>query len=359
MVSRKNPGRLLTIDYRGTARGIAALLLAAMLGWVDAAAQTPACTTATSACEDWIATGPGPQKLRVYRSHALDTASPAIRRALVIVHGGDRDAGRSFRTGMAVTFLAGGLDTTLVVAPHFASSQGPECHDMVAATEIAWPCGGWRWGSVATTSDAITSFAALDDTLKRVARRDIFPNLRFIVVAGFSAGGQYVVRYAMANRVHDTLGVPVSYVVGSPSSYAYPDAARPNPDHDNRIEPYPDAQNCTTFHRWPYGMQERQGYAAAIPDAQLRSQLAARPITYLVGALDTTPDGGLDMSCPALAQGNGRVERAQAFVRLVAEKYKATPRLTLVRGCGHEERCVFTSDAALPILLPSIERTMQ
>jgi acetyl esterase/lipase len=338
------------------------LVWAALVSTLDAQAQVRACTEATATCQDWITTGPGPQKLRVYRSYPLDTANPSIQRALVIVHGGDRGAARSFRTGLAAAFLAGGaggLETTLVVAPRFASSQGPECHDTVAATEIAWPCGGWRWGSVATTSDAITSFGALDDTMKQLARRDLFPNLRSIVVAGFSAGGQYVVRYAMANRVHDTLGVPVSYVVGSPSSYAYPDAARPNPDHDNRIEPYSDAQNCTTFHRWPYGMQDRQGYAAAIADAQLRSQLAARPLAYLVGALDTTLDGGLDMSCPALAQGNGRVERAQAFVTLVAEKYKVAQPLTLVRGCGHEERCVFTSDVALPILLPSIERTDQ
>jgi hypothetical protein len=71
-----------------------------------------------------------------------------------------------------------------------------------------------------------------------------------------------------------------------------------------------------------------------------------------VGALDTTLDGGLDMSCPALAQGNSRVARAQAFVRLVTEKYKVPQRLMLVRGCGHEERCVFTSDLALPLLVP-------
>ncbi len=323
-----------------------------MLSPRDVTAQTRACTATTTTCQDWLSTGPGPQRLRVYRSHALETADPAIQRALVLVHGGDRGAERSFRTGLAAAFLAGELDTTLVVAPRFASSQGPECHDLVAANEIAWPCGGWRWGSVALTSDAITSFGALDDTLKQLARRDLFPNLRAVVVAGFSAGGQFVVRYAMANRVHDTLGVPVAYVVGSPSSYAYPDAARPNPEHDNRIEPYSDGQNCTTFHRWPYGMQDRQGYAAGVTDAQLRTQLAARPITYLVGALDTTLDGGLDMSCPAVAQGNGRVERAQAFVKLVTEKYQVSQRLTLVRGCGHEERCVFTSDLALPLLVP-------
>ena len=111
--------------------------------------------------------------------------------------------------------------------------------------------------------------------------------------------------------------------MGSPSSYAYPDAARPNPDHDNRIEPYSDGQNCATFHRWPYGMQDRLGYAAGVTDALLRTQLTARPITYLVGTLDTTLDGGLDMSCPALAQGKSRVARAQAFVKVLAESTKS------------------------------------
>src|SRR5688572_26924899 len=111
---------------------MAALVLAAALGTHEAVAQTPACTTATSACEEWVATAPGPHRLRVSRSHALDSANPAIQRALVVVHGGDRRADRTFRTGLAAAFLAGELETTLVVAPRFASSQGPECHDTVA-----------------------------------------------------------------------------------------------------------------------------------------------------------------------------------------------------------------------------------
>ena len=48
--------------------------------------------------------------------------------------------------------------------------------------------------------------------------------MKAIVVAGHSAGGQFVNRYEMSNSVHDTLGVPVSYVVANPSSYAWPDA---------------------------------------------------------------------------------------------------------------------------------------
>jgi acetyl esterase/lipase len=184
-----------------------------------------------------------------------------------------------------------------------------------------------------------------------VARKDLFPNLRTIVVAGFSAGGQYVVRYAMANKVHDALGVPVTYVVGSPSSYAYPDASRPDTG-DGTFQPFIDAQNCTTYHRWPYGMQSRAGYAASLTDEQLKAQLVARPITYLLGGLDTTPEFGFDATCPAMAQGHSRLARAQSFQKLMTSKYGAKHAMVVARACGHSDRCVFTADVALPLLIP-------
>ena len=79
----------------------------------------------------------------------------------------------------------------------------------------------------AAGASTVTSFDFADEILRRLAAREVFPNLEAIVVSGHSAGGQFVTRYEMANRVHDTLGVPVRYVVANPSSYAYPDAARP------------------------------------------------------------------------------------------------------------------------------------
>ena len=247
------------------------LLLAGAIGG-PADAQTPVCATAPVECTGWVAVGTATQRLRVYRSHPLDQANPAIQRALVVVHGGGRNADSIFRSGLAAAFLAGGADTTLVVSPRFASTQGSECRDSIADGEIAWGCAGWRWGGPAPANDSVTTFDAMDATLRQLARKELFPNLRAIVVAGFSAGGQYVVRYAMANKVHDALGVPVSYVVGSPSSYAYPDASRPDAG-DGTFQPFIDAQNCTTYHRWPYGLQNRAGYAAALTDDQLRAQL--------------------------------------------------------------------------------------
>src|SRR4029079_4744258 len=89
------------------------------------------------------------------------------------------------------------------------------------ANEVSWSCGGdsWRSGGVSPTNRDLTSFDFVDEILRRLADRKTFPNLSAIVVAGHSAGGQFVARYEMANKVHDTLGVPVSYVVANPSSY--------------------------------------------------------------------------------------------------------------------------------------------
>ena len=329
-----------------------ASVLAALALGVPAGAQVKPCGPAPADCVGWVPVGPSAGRLRVYRSHPLDQPNPGIQRALVVVHGGGRNADSIFRSGLAAAFLAGAAESTLVVSPRFASNQGgSECNDTIDGSEIAWGCAGWRWGGPAPANDAVTSFDAMDVTLKQVARKDLFPNLRAIVVAGFSAGGQYVVRYAMANKVHDALGVPVSYVVGSPSSYAYPDASRPDAG-DGSFQPFIDALNCTTYHRWPYGMQARAGYAATVPDEQLKKQLVSRPITYLLGGLDTTPEFGFDATCPAMAQGPSRLARAQSFQKLMSTKYGARHALVVARACGHSDRCVFTSEVALPLLIP-------
>ena len=134
---------------------------------------------------------------------------------------------------------------------------------------------------MAINNPKLTSYDFADAILRKLARKEIFPNLKIIVVAGHSAGGQFVTRYEMANQVHDALGVPVTYVVSNPSSYAYPDPARPAAASEFRN--FSDARNCTTYDRWPYGLQNRTGYAAQLSDDQLRKQLAARPVTYLLG----------------------------------------------------------------------------
>lgn len=328
------------------------LLLLFLLTWIPASAQP--CTKATPECTEWITLSEQARSL-VYRTYALETKNEKITRALVVVHGAGRDADNYFRTAVAAAFLAGALDDTIVIAPRFASNDGRGCRDTLAANEINWSCSGdsWRSGGVSSSHNQLNSYDLMDEILRRVSRKDLFPNLKAIVLTGHSAGGQYVTRYEMANKVHDNLGVAITYVVSNPSSYAYLDAERPS-GANNELRPFGDARNCTTYDNWPYGLKGRSGYTAKLNDDQLKKQLAARPVMYLLGELDVFPLAGFDSSCPAMAQGATRLARGQAFAAYVNGKYKAQHKLTVVPLCGHNARCMYTSEVALPILFPKV-----
>jgi pimeloyl-ACP methyl ester carboxylesterase len=310
------------------------------------------CIAASSACTEWIAFSSQARSI-VYRTYPLDIRNPAITRALVMVHGASRDADSYFRTAVAAAFLDGALDDTIVISPRFASNDGRGCRDDLGQNEVSWSCNGdsWRSGGAAFSNENLTSYDFLDEVLRKLARKNVFPNLKAIVVAGHSAGGQFVTRYEMANKVHDTLGVPITYVVSNPSSYAYLDTTRPNPEGQD-FRSFSDARNCTTFDKWPYGLQNRTGYTAKTSDDQLRKQLAARPTTYLLGEIDILPLGGFDASCPAMAQGATRLARGQAFVKYVNQKFGAQHKAVIVSLCGHNARCMFTSETALPLIFP-------
>jgi hypothetical protein len=327
----------------------------AFTGMLAAPAAAAPCVTTKPDCTEWVVHSGGPSRSLVYRSYSLDAPNPAITRALVMVHGAGRDADNYFRTAIAAAFLAGALDDTVVVSPRFAS-RGGGCNDMLAPDEVSWPCNGdsWRSGGAADKDGQLTSYDFADAILRKLASKRNFPNLKAIVVAGHSAGGQFVNRYEMANQVHDTLGIPITYVVANPSSYAYLDLTRPSAAAGGVTEfrPFGDGRNCTTYDKWPYGLQSRTGYASRVTDDVLKKQLVARPTTYLVGELDTLPLAGFDSSCPAMAQGANRNLRGQAWGTYVNEKLGAHHTTTVVPLCGHNARCMFTADPVLALLFP-------
>jgi pimeloyl-ACP methyl ester carboxylesterase len=321
------------------------------------------CIASAPTCTEFVKVGHGASRSLIYRTYSLDTRNNKITRALLVVHGAGRDADNYFRTATAAAFLASALEDTIVIAPRLASNTGGGrggCADRLAPNEVSWNCSSWRSGGPALSDDQVTSFDFVDEILRKLARKEVFPNLKWIVVTGHSAGGQFVTRYEMANKIHDQLGVHISYVVSNPSSYAYLDATRPvpsaadgpAPSDGSEYRPYTDARNCTTYDLWPYGLQKRTGYSASESDDQLKKQLAARPTTYLLGEIDILPLGGFDSSCPAMAQGPTRLARGQAFSKFVNQKYGAPHKVIVVPLCGHNGRCMFTSEQALPILFP-------
>ena len=334
-------------------------------------ARPAACTTATESCTEWVTIGAGPARSLIYRTRSLDARDEGIRRALIMVHGTNRNADHYFTTAVGAAFLAGALDDSVVISPRIASAAGT-CRDTLAANEVSWSCTGdsWRSGGNAASHPELTSFDFVDQILKKLANKNVFPNMRSIVVAGHSAGGQFVARYQMANRVHETLGVPVTYVVANPSSYAWPDATRPQPAGDAAADAAKgawesekvhtgfsygafDASACPSYDRWPAGLTNRtSGYTAKMSDDQLKKQLVSRPTTFLFGQVDVLPLGGFDSSCPAMAQGATRRARGEAYVKYINDKLGAKHEAIIVPECGHNDRCVYTTDSVLPLIFP-------
>jgi pimeloyl-ACP methyl ester carboxylesterase len=336
---------------------------------VTAQAHVAPCTTATVQCEQWVALGGGPARSMSYSSYALNKPNAAVTRAFILVHGTGRNADHYFETAVAAAFLGGALDNTVVIAPHFVADT-----DKVEANEVLWPNRGdsWRSGGMSTSHPTISAFDFMDEIVRQLSNKKNFPNLKKIVVAGHSAGGQFVTRYEMSNKIHGTTGVAMSYVVANPSTYAWPSATRPtaagNADSATANKealgpngtklnteftygPF-DAAKVPAFNNWPAGLQKRTGYTVQMTDDQLKKNLVERPTTYLFGQVDVLPLGGFDQSPVAMAQGPTRRARGEAFVKFLADSLGAQPTAIIVSECGHNDRCVFTTNEVFPAIFP-------
>jgi pimeloyl-ACP methyl ester carboxylesterase len=337
----------------------------------DALAATP-CLTVGPACTEFVRLGGGPAQSMIYTTYPLNKANPAIRRALIMVHGTNRNADHYFKTSIGAAFLANALEDTIVIAPSIVSGE-KGCNDKLAPHEVSWSCHGdsWRSGGVAVSDPQLTSFDFVDELLRRLADKKIFPNLTTVVIAGHSAGGQFVSRYEMSNRVAETLPLKVLYVVSNPSSYAWPDATRVLPVDDGApanavlgwkeekphtqfsFGPFADAAKVPGYDTWPYGLEGRKtGYTAQMSNEQLVKQLVSRPTTYLFSQVDTLPLGGFDGSPAAMAQGATRRARGEAFVAYINGHLGAQAKMLIIPECGHNDRCVYTTDSALAVIFP-------
>lgn len=333
------------------------------------ASNSAPCTTATSACERWITYGTGPARSMVYATHDLTARNTTATRALIMIHGASRNADHYFATATAAGFLADALGNTVIIAPHIIANP-----DKPQANEVLWPSNGinWRGGGFASSHPTITSFDFIDELVKKLADKKVFPNLTKIVIAGHSAGGQVVTRYQMSSKTYNTPGVAISFVVANPSSYAWPAAVRPLPTGDaNPVDAYKaslgddgekvhsnfsygpfDSTKALTYDRWPAGLNGFSGYTAGMNANDLRKQLVERPVTYLLGQVDVLPLGGFDSSPNAMAQGPTRRARGEAFFKYVNETMGAKHNAMIVPECGHNDRCMFTTDMVFPVIFP-------
>ena len=283
----------------------------------------------------------------LYVSADWSRPSPEITRAVLVLHGVLRNADVYFRSAKTAQAAAGEAGkTTIMIAPQFLAGVDVEAFNLPADT-LRWTLTGWEGGDPAVGPAPVSSFEALDAILAKLADRRLFPNLKQVVIAGHSGGGQVVQRYAIAGKGEATLtreGIGVRYVVANPSSYAYFSGDRPEPSI---------AATCAGYNDWKFGMEKRPPYLADATAAALEQAYVARRVIYLFGTLDTDPDHpALDKSCMAESEGAYRYARGHAYVTVMQARDGGTPNHSAwdVRDVGHNGDKMLTSPCGLKAL---------
>ena len=300
----------------------------------------------------WVSIGGG-SVLPTFSSHALEVPHPDIETAVIVIHGLQRNADVYYAAMQAAVRKAdaAGLtraDTTVVIAPQFLIEVDAQ-HHRLPSYAARWTTGACKGGEAALGPVSRPgSFAVLDVLLETLAERARFPALRRIVIAGHSAGGQVLHRYAVVGRGDAATagaGLDVRYIVANPSTYLYLTAERPT-DGDG-FAPY-DAARCPGFDDYRFGLKNAPASVLTRPIDAITRDYTARRVIYLLGTADNDPNHRvLDRSCPAMAQGPHRLARGEAYHRYVLHHLgpdaARTHRKVLVQGVGHDNAAMFSS----------------
>ena len=306
------------------------------------------CTLPDSRCWEKVPLGGG-FYLPVYRSLPLMEGDTRIDRAVIVVHGANRNPDDYFATMIGATQRAGAMARTLVISPHFQTSA-----DGADPNEPTWTSSGWKRGdqsnTLPTDPDGISSYAAVDRILALLGDSLRYPRLRKVVVTGHSAGGQYAHRFAAGSRMEQTLPhLRLRYVVANPSTYLYlgPERAGQGPGGEWGL---PDRSACSNYNIWHYGLEEINPYIQAQELSQVRDQLVTRDVVYMVGDQDTG-SSMLDVSCGAMLQGSNRFLRGLTifnYLELFFPDHQS--RIEVVEGVAHSSSGIYNSAKGQAVL---------
>ncbi|RZO02762.1 hypothetical protein EKG40_25985 [Pseudomonas moorei] len=299
----------------------------------------------------------GAYPFRIFANADLYQPPKSIKRAVVMLHGVQRDADKYFESGRKLLGNAGlAAGNTLLLAPNFLTPTDQDAIDDMPL----WPRDKWMYGIESTSGHAgISGFKVLDDIVGYLSNREHFPALQEIVMISHSAGAQLMQRYAVVNNLDAGLkvsGISIRYVVASPSSYLYFDDNR---IQDGAFSPVTTVI-CPSYSRYRYGLEGAPTYLQAqhLSDQQVFARYAARNVTYLVGEKDNNPNSRvMDSSCGANFQGRTRVERQLVYVayeHFLANKWQTPinhPQHS-ISGQGHSAPQLFRDEKVARIIFP-------
>ncbi len=292
-------------------------------------------------------------RIPYFADYQLDSTNPGIRKDVIVIHGMDRNAGDYYRNiKEAASMSSHYTDSLMVIAPQFLIENDLDPNHL-DASYLYWS-SGWKSGSNSKNNPGhprparISSYSVLDTLMMRLVI--YHPNLKYIVFAGHSAGGQLTNRYSASSPIVDKLfneyGIKTRFIVANPSSYLYLDDKRVVSGTVNQFG-VPSAA-CSGYNHWRYGLDNLYSYPDQFGTDSIRHMLKRREVIYLLGGNDTDEtSSSLDQSCKAELQGKNRLERGSVYYNYLLYYYGAgiatSQKIDTVPGVGHDNYDMFAS----------------
>ena len=253
----------------------------------------------------------------IVTSHPLDKNNNEFEYLIVIIHGGGLNAVNTFETGQKfIESLKMPKDRFLVLAPQII--EGVKLKEKgLLFWDQRWKGGGMSLSTGLNKDLPSLSSLEVMDRLLDVSIK-LNPGIRRIIILGHSAGGQFIVRYAAINSLHEFLeqqGISIRYVVANSSSYPYLDQTRFhfNSAGEILITSREELMNCPSYNKYKYGLEELYGYAETLSPQLIRTRLLARQVIFVLGTADTDRNWSLDKSCEGEAQLENRYQRGLLY----------------------------------------------
>ena len=305
---------------------------------------------------------------------SIRDAKPDVRFVFVAIHGSSRTADDYLCAAVGAIQLQVRYPpgSVLVVSPHFLVAEDGEPGfkpTQAGALPLRWNethpiAHTWRYGAD-SIAGGISSYDTIDDLLDHfmLDRKGLYPNLEAIAIAGHSAGGQFVQRYALLSS-HPALdaklsqtstakirNVQVRLVAANPRSYCYLDDRRRYKD-GKYDRPWDDKMEaCPRWNQYQWGLDQGGDVSAPYRDKALelvggtdalRRRFLGRNVTYLAGTKDILPLEG--MCEDDFFQGGCRLERAHFYfvsLELFGASKNNHHQLHEVLGSNHDHTLMF------------------
>ncbi len=267
-----------------------------------------------------------------YSNHSLTEKNEKIEQMIIVVHGSERNADTYFRSVSTMANKLGRSENTFIISPHFKEPQ-----DKQLPGEHIWTSEGWLRGDQSLVNGSVSSFQIVENFVEILAQKEIFPNLKKVVITGHSAGGQLVQRFAIGSKLENKLSdLQFRYIVANPGSYAYLTKTRP--------VALP-ANSACAYNDYKYGLENLNPYMSLNNSVdEMTKRYVLRNVIYLVGEKDTISED-IDQDCPAQAQGLNRLIRAYSFKEILDLEFPQNiHEIYTVPGVGHTQWGVYTSE---------------